>query len=662
MSVEAMSRLRLVGLKSDKIKIMRILTHSGRFELSRSTDYSGTVRENDASHLDKIVARQVKVSFAIDFLYALDTEAGRIADSDAHEVKKGGKAKLDFEYKPLARGQSVRAEVNEDDFNDIAASEYELLAVCEALEKISFRKADIKSERAKLRSRMAALEPFAGCPLPFSFAGTSSTSFILAYAASNAIVFEPKAEAYTERFDGKYNCIGVITARGDEASVRAQLSAEGFTVSRFDGDFTAAEAISECRSGDARLEKENIDSIKTGLSYAKYLGKLKVLYDCFALEIEKAKAEFELSKTASAFIIEGWVPKCRAEETGKLLSDASENIVYRFSDPAAGEQPPTMVVNPAPVKPFEDITNLYSPPAYGEFDPNPVMAVFFFLFFGFMVADAGYGLLISIAALFLLKRKRFESGTARLIALIGICGISTVGWGVVTGGIFGISGIPSLWFNPIEDPITMLAVAIVMGVIELLTGYGIHAYKSFKKKEYVGGILDVIFVFTLFIGVGILVLGMLVLDNALVQSVGTYAVLGSIAGMMLAGMYGKKGIGGKLGGAFSGLYGIVNILSDVLSYIRLFGLGLASGAIALAFNTLGGLLFGIPVVGYPLGIIVLIPLHAFNLGLSLLSAYVHNARLQFIEFYGKFYDGGGRLFSPMGRCTKYIVVKSGQTK
>lgn len=655
MAIEAMSHVRLVGLKSDKNKIMGVLTRCGQFELMHSGAYTGTARENDATHLDKTVNKRVKVAFAVDFLYAAAQEAGQLLKSNASAVKRGTAEPIRLEFTPPKKPASTRTVIAYDDFNDVAAKEYELLAICEELEKLSFRRVDIRAEQNRETGHIRGYEPYAGCPLKFTVTGTATTAILLAYATSRAAVFEPHADAYVERFTGAANCIAVITDKANETAVRTQLAADGFTVSRFDNDCTATEAIEACKQRLSVLEKDTIEVLQTTLTYLKYLGELKVLYDCLSLEIEKSEAEFALAKTSSAFVIEGWIPKRSVDSIVKAIEAETQCVVSYVNDPTPDEKPPTQVANPKIVKPFESVTNLYSPPAYTEFDPNPIMAIFFFIFFGFMVADAGYGLLISLVALIVLRRKRFEQGTFRLIALIGICGISTIVWGAVMGGVFGIEGIPALWFNPLEQPITMLAVAIVMGVVQLLVGYGLHLYKCFQQKKYIGGILDVLFIYTLFIGVGILVLGMMILDNDAVQSAGLYTVIGSVGGLMLAGAYGKKGIGGKLGGAFAGLYNIVNIMSDVLSYIRLFGLGLASGAIALAFNTLGGLLFNIPIVGYPIGAVVLVLLHAFNLGLSLLSAYVHNARLQFIEFYGKFYEGGGRLFRPMGMRTKYIT-------
>ena len=322
--------------------------------------------------------------------------------------------------------------------------------------------------------------------------------------------------------------------------------------------------------------------------------------------------------------------------------------------PADGDSPPTLIVSNKIVKPYEDVTNMYSVPAYNEIDPNPFMAVFFFVFFGIMIGDAGYGIILSIVAGLVLKFVKLEKGTARLVALVAMGGVSAIIWGALFGGLFSISGIPHLWFNPTEEPLMMLGVSIVLGVVQLLTGYALNSAKKFREHKPLDAILDSAFIFLLFGGLACLALYMLLNLSKTVMTVGLGLMITSLAGILLTAGRHNKGVLSKIMGGFSGLYGLVNLLSDVLSYARLFGLGLASGAIGMAFNTLGSMFFSIPIAGYAIGIIILVPLHAFNLGIGVLGAYVHNARLQFLEFYGKFYEGGGRPFSPMGEKTKYV--------
>lgn len=653
MAIVEMARLRLLGLKSEREKIVNVLTRSHRFELIRTEDFEGTARESETSHLDRITSKQVKIAFAIRYLLGVSDEIQKLLAKNEKEVKAGVSEPIDYAFRPLEQPTNNRKIIGYDDLYDCSAKEYELLSVADALEKISFERVDIRTEAQKIANRRRAVLPYAAYPLPFSRRETAQTVVLPAVAVGKNAKFTLDVPAFVEEYPSTGRCVAVLVKKTDEAAARAALGAGEFSVATFDDECTAADILAACDSRTAELDAHDFDCIKQALDYGKYLFELQVLYDWLNLEAEKGNAVFEMSKTASTFIVEGWVPKAQAEFLLSEVRSKTDKVVTYLYDPRPEDSPPTEIKSPRLIKPFEDITNLYSPPSYYEADPNPIMSIFFFIYFGFMVADAGYGLIITIAATLILHFKKFEQGMHRLIALIGICGVSTVLWGAVMGGVFGIQGIPALWFNPLEEPITMLAVAIVMGCIQLLVGYAMYSIKMFKKKDYASAILDVVFIYTLFIGVGLWALGLLILKNKTLQSVGIYMLLGSLVGIVLTAGHAQKGILKKIITGFSGLYGLVNILSDVLSYIRLFGLGLASGAIALAFNSLGGLLFQIPYVGYPIGIIILIPLHAFNLALSLLSAYVHNARLQFIEFYGKFYDGGGRLFRPMGLCTKY---------
>lgn len=207
-----------------------------------------------------------------------------------------------------------------------------------------------------------------------------------------------------------------------------------------------------------------------------------------------------------------------------------------------------------------------------------------------------------------------------------------------------------------EEPLMMLGVSIALGAVQLLAGYALHSAKMFRNGKPLDAVFDSLFIFVLFGGLACIALDMLLKPKAPLITVGLALIIVSLVGILCTAGRHNKGVLSKIMGGFSGLYGLVNLLSDLLSYARLFGLGLASGAIGLAFNTLGSLFFTIPVpvVGYVIGFIILIPLHAFNLGIGVLGAYVHNARLQFLEFYGKFYEGDGRMFSPMGEKTKYV--------
>lgn len=652
MAIVRMSRLRLVGLKSEKNLIMNELIKSGSFEVIPTT--VGGDRPCDRTHLDKVLARQAKVAFAVEYLSACTAEYLAKKQQNERAVKKGGARTVpDIAVEKPARG---RVTVGYDDFYDVAAKEYELTAVCDAIEKLNFTRLECKSRLQKVQARIRVLLPYEPFPLPLSALGDGeNVSVLLAHCPADTSVSFGDIPTYTERYASAGGVLlAVITRSGDRDRATATLASAGFTLCAMRDDRTPAAMLIDCRAEEKELALQDEKALYGVLDYRKYLQELKVLYDVLGQDVEKSTAELEFTATAGTFVAEGWIPFDRAAPVIRKIREKTKRIVTYLSDPQEGDAPPTLVQSRKICKPYEDVTNMYSVPAYNEIDPNPFMAVFFFVFFGIMIGDAGYGAILSIASLFILRFVKPEQGTARLIALVGMGGVSAILWGILFGGVFSIDGIPALWFNPTKEPLLMLAVSLILGAVQLLFGYALKAAQSFRRGHPLDAVLDSIFIFILFGGIACIALDMLIKPKAPLLQVGLGLVIAALAGILCTAGRHNKGALSKIMGGFSGLYGLVNLLSDVLSYARLFGLGLASGAIGLAFNTLGSMFFSIPVAGYVIGMILLVPLHAFNLGIGVLGAYVHNARLQFLEFYGKFYEGGGRLFAPMGEKTRYV--------
>lgn len=652
MAIVEMSKLRLVGLKSEQVKVMDTLERTHLFEPCPTAEIEGAQKNRDTSHLDKVLAKQSKLSFAVKFLTDANDEATKIL-----KLEKKQKLPYSLDYAPYKIGG--RQLITYDDFYDCAAKEYELLAVCDVLEKMSFKKAELKSEHAKTENRIKSLLPYIKMPLRFSEAKkTRYVTVMIALANSRTASCSALSEKFdlcVETFPSDYGtALALVCLNSDEAAVKTALNDSGWSLCTFSYDQTADEIIKELRKKEAQTEKELSDILKDTLSYEKYLLEIKTLYDFLGTDAEKFTADLEFAKTQNTYILEGWVPKEKADDIAAEIKSKTDNVVIYLNEPADDDIPPTLLDNPKLIKPFESITNMYSTPSYREKDPNFVMAIFFFIIFGMMMADAGYGLVLSLVCTFVVRFTHMEKGIKNLTGVFALGGISTIVWGVLFGSWFGLELLPPLWFNPLQEPIMLLATCLVLGVIHLMVGYGYQAYYLIKKKKVFDAVCDVGFLYLLFIGIALLALPLALTSlPPIVGDIGLYVLLASLVLIFLTAGRHKKGIIGKIAGGFGGLYGLVNLFSDVLSYARIFGIALAGGAIASAFNSILEVLAVTPV-----GIILAIPLgiflHVFNLLISLLGAYVHNARLQFLEFYGKFYTGEGRLFSPMGERTKYI--------
>lgn len=663
MAIAKISHIRLIGLRRDQNKIIDALTSRGLFE-ARATDCVGKARSGDDGLCRELKLKQGRISFALDFLKARHAAMAAMLDGNRRAVESGAASPIEFTLSD-EKYSGGRMLITKADFSDAAAREYELMHVCDELQKISFSIADCQSRLNVIKSTVQAYAPFAAVPIELSRFNRADGIVMSLYHGKNVAppnnALDDLSCAYEiRRGDGLLVVTLCRACDADEADKR--LSALGYAKCIFADDCTAQVKIDALHGERADIERRLFELTKNALAYEKHVGELRILYDVIELDVERAEAESKFVKTDSAFVLEGWLPESVAQASVQAVAELCPATFVQLLAPEERDDPPTLVVNNKVVAPYEDITNMYSPPKYGEIDPNPIMSVFYFLFFGIMVGDAAYGLILAVAGLIIGASKKFDTGFKRLALLVGMGGISAVIWGVIFGGYFSIdfgAKKVALWFNPLDQdggPMTMLVLSIVLGCVQMVAGYLIKFVALCKEGKPFSAIFDAGSIIILFGALGCLAVNMFLLETpifALTVAAIALAALG-IGLILFFGGRNSKNIFGKALGGFKGLYGLINLLSDVLSYCRLFGLCLASCAIGLAFNTLGGILFDIPYVGYVIGVIILIPLHAFNLGIGVLSAYVHDARLQFLEFYGKFYEGGGRLFTPLGEKTKYI--------
>ncbi len=648
-----MLRTRIIGVRREKKIIMDVLTRSGCFEIAPTRDVKHESLPHSTSHLSKVVARQAKVSFAIEYLDKINDEAKERNKALAKTVTD----KLDLFDEFNSKTPSARVELGYDEYYDITAREYELMAIVDDIEKTSFERTSIKSEINKLNIFNRNLAPYKDCDLKFSRQGdTKSASIMLALGTVGSKVDGFKdLTSYIQHYntvDG--DLIGIICPIENKQKLQEKLGIHGYTLCPYDYDKMAKDIIEQNNLAIKKLQHKDEIKIKHTLLYSKYYDDFKTLYDVQGLDIEKSTAELDFVKTKNTFILEGWVAESAYEAIESKLKEKTEMIVITSSKPTENDTPPTLVKNNAVVRPFEAITNNYSAPAYGELDPNSAMSIFFFIFFGIMLGDAGYGLALSIACFVGLKFLKLDTGMKQMLLLFGICGFSGIIFGLIFGGIFAIDSVVPIWFNPLDEPIMMLIFSLALGAVHLLVGYSIKMVKKMRAGHPIDGLFDAIFMYLLFGGIALLAIPMALETTLPLATIGAVLLILSIIGMVLTNGRNAPTIGGKISGGLGSLYGLINIFSDVLSYSRLFGLALSSAAIGMAFNLIGQMLFAIPVVGYVIGGIVLVVLHAFNFALALLSAYVHNMRLQYLEFYGKFYEGDGRLFAPLGENTTYV--------
>ena len=386
--------------------------------------------------------------------------------------------------------------------------------------------------------------------------------------------------------------------------------------------------------------------------------------------IEREKVQHLLVRSESLFVLVGWLPE---EDKDTFLAALSkkvppEDLVVTFTAPDAGEEVPVKLHNNPLVAPFELLTEMYSLPKYGEVDPTPLMTPFYLVFFGMMVADIGYGLFMLVATLIAKKLFVFKRGMARFVNFFFILSIPTIIWGVIYGSFFGmilpekIFGIsqPFPLLSTTKDVNSILILSVVFGFLQIMFGLVVNSVLLVKKKEYLNSVKDGFAWQGLLVGIAIAGVGKLLFDNAVLFNAGLVVAILCAASILIIPIVQTKNKGKGLAKGIYGLYGITNYVGDLVSYTRLMALGIAGGSIGAAFNMLVGYM---PVAArFSVGIVLIIALHAINLLLSLLSAFVHGARLQYVEFFGKFFTGGGKAFKPLETSEKYINIESENTK
>lgn len=544
-----------------------------------------------------------------------------------------------------------------------AESEENARTAAETINKDTRRLGEIESERTKNEALRATLAPWLTVDAPL---GGADGALAVFFGTVGLNVTDDALKALADSLDGLLTwqqassdrslryllvmCHGSVKERALSA-----LRDLGFSTVSFRGmTGTAKENDKALAENLAAFEKERqeIEQHIAGLG-----GKREALLeasDRAAIALRREEAKSRLVGTDKVFLLEGWLPADRCAEIEKTLKPFTCAIETR--EPTEDEYPqvPVQLKNNKLTRPLNMVTEMYSLPAYGTLDPNPLMAPFFILFYGIMMADMGYGLLMMIASVIISKKYRPKGTSGELFSLLGLCGISTFIMGALTGGFFGdfltqlvaivspgtVFALPKL-FDPLDDLTMILIGSMALGMVQIVTGMAISLIEKCKRKKFLDAFFEEITWWTVFIGIALLALG----KGAAVLYVGCALVL---LGPIVQG----KGWG-KLTGVFGSLYNhVTGYFGDILSYTRLMALMLAGSVIAQVFNMLAAM------PGNVIAFIIISMLgNAMNFGLNLLGCYVHDLRLQCLEFFNKFYVDGGKPFRPMTLDTEYVDLQ-----
>lgn len=641
MAIVAMNRLRLAAMAEEREALLRTLQQLGCVEvtaLDAEEELSSFARPDEAA-LAAAQEAQRQYQSALACL-----------DRFAPEKKKGL-----FRKRPLISAQELfdpaRAARTEQSAQEILDAQQRLAA--------------LDAERTKLETLRASLAPWLSIDLPL--AGEESDTLSAWFGTLPAAVDEAARQALTASLDGLAEWAEASCDRQSRylvfvchASVRAQaadaLRELGFSRVTFrDMSGTARENDDRAAARLAALEQEKAVARKTIAAHAADREALLLALDRAGIELRREQAKQNLVESDHLLFLEGWLP---AERRAELESALAPYIcAYECTVPDETDYPqvPVLLKNNALTRPLNMVTEMYSLPAYGTVDPNPLMAPFFILFYGIMMADMGYGLLMMLAALIVKKKYKPKGGMDHFFGLLGLCGASTFFFGALTGGFFGdfltqlvaivspgtVFALPSL-FSPLGDIMSILIGSLCLGVVQIVTGMAISLVEKCKHRQFLDAFFEEITWWIVFAGIALAVLGK-----------GNAALYIGLALVVLGPLVQGKGAG-KLTGIFASVYNhVTGYFGDILSYSRLMALMLAGSVIAQVFNMIGA-------IPGNLVIFLLVSLlgNALNFALNLLGCYVHDLRLQCLEYFGKFYQDGGKPFRPLNNTTQYFDVEA----
>ena len=521
----------------------------------------------------------------------------------------------------------------------------------------------LQAEEARLLSRQAALRPWVPMDLPLERGGTVHTVFRMGVCPgatdtgairTELTAADAAAELYEINADKQQKYYLLILHRAEEEKVQEILRPFNFSATAFQNvTGTAAENVEELDRQLAENRRRQEEATAAIVQSTEDRDALRMYVDRLNAEASKETGAERMLTDGTIVFFEGWVPADSLPATEALLEKLG--CAWDAADPTEDEIPsvPVKLKNNWFTKPLNMVTEMYSLPAYDNVDPNPLMAPFFILFYGIMMADMGYGLLMILAGLIVGKKYRPKGTMGHMFGLLTLCGVSTFIMGAITGGFFGdfltqvvllTTGkefaLPAL-FTPLNDTLMILVGAMALGLVHIITGMAISFVIKLKRGQYLDALFEEVTWWVVFAGIALMVLG--------VTNIVLYA---GIALVLLGPIITGQGFG-KIMGIFGSLYNhITGYFGDILSYARLMALMLAGSVIAQVFNTLGAIPGNIVIF-----IIISMAGNALNFALNLLGCYVHDLRLQCLEYFGKFYQDGGKPFRPVAIETKYVDIE-----
>lgn len=644
MAIVKMKKVSLIALNSDQENILNDLAWLTKIDISSPYDDNDQSLNSKNIMIDETKEKIESIQKAMDLLSPFSNKKRKLF--------------------------SPRYKLSRNDCNVIKEKEDSLIKKANDIISLNNDIQRSESEINRLENSKKYLEPIEEYNLPLSYSGTKTTDISLGYVPKetniddilNQDVFSDGFyyETISEKDERRYVCTFTLKEYADQyKDLFEKIRFTPVQIESYDKT-----SIEELKDIDDKIQhfKNDIEKYRSEISSSvDVLPEMEKLSDIETNDLEIQKAKLNLCQSDACFELNGYIPEKEEERFEKIIS--GYNCYSDISDPTEEDDVPILLQNNKFVAPYESITEMYALPVYGGIDPNASMAPFYLVLFGMMFGDAGYGFLMSLVCGLVILFADPKPRMKRTMMLFFMCGLSTIVWGLLFGTVFGNSitviaqtylgldySFQPIWFDPINNPIQMLILSIAIGYIQILVSLIMKAVTAFHKGDWKAAVFDAGFWFITLVGIAMLIIGMMMFEIFKVPGI-VVTIIG-VVGLLLTQGRDKKNIFGKITGGLLSLYDSTGYLSDLLSYSRILALGLSSSVIGQVFNTIGSLM-GPGILSMFFFIIVFIIGHALNFALSFLSAYVHASRLQFIEFFGRFYESGGRPFSPLSVDGKY---------
>lgn len=645
MAIVKMKKFTLLAFESQKQKLLQDLQRLESVQFSEILMEEGLEEylQKDSAQVEisEIEEEQAKVKFAIDFLSQYEEKKGMI-----QSLKEGKNTVTYYELEKVVKNLQWKEQYNylREKENTINKKKQHISKLSSEIEEISkWKNLDIS---------MNAINNFKNC---IAYLGVVPKNFIdnlredISFQYDNCYI-----EIVSE--DNRDSNILIIFHKELQSEIETLLKRYSFNKVNYDYELPPKEVIRSFQSKIKELKNELENINKDIKDHAKYINDFKLIYEYNENYLLRLESCNNFLRSKNILTIEGWLPESAIDEFEETISKSLNKEYYLEFEDAKGEDVPILLKNGTVSEAFEPITEMYSMPRYDEIDPTPLFMPFYFIFFGMMLSDAGYGLVMFIGSLIALKFFNLDDDKRKSIKMFFYLSISTIFWGVMYGSYFGDAiKINPIWMKPDSNVILLMIVSVALGLIQIYIGLGIKGYMLIRDGKPLDALLDVGLWYLTLTGSILWLLSASGTISGNISEIAKYATFGGMILIVLTHGRSAKGVGAKLGAGLYSLYGITGYVGDLVSYTRLAALGLATGFIGSAFNLMIGMI-GNPIAKILAGTLLFVVGHVFNLFINALGAYVHTCRLQYLEYFNKFYEGGGKAFKPLKFSSKYVKI------